>query len=168
MDEVAVPKENLLGAKNEGGKIIMSGLSIERAVLATINMAISKTALEIALNYSREREQFNKPISSFQLIQEKLANIYTEGKASELLVYWSLRQIQKNHRANKEAAASIMYASELATKHALDAIQVLGGYGYMKEYKIEKFARDAKLLEIGAGTTEIRKLIIARDLIKNK
>ncbi|MHA2253552.1 MAG: acyl-CoA dehydrogenase family protein, partial [Candidatus Kariarchaeaceae archaeon] len=88
--------------------------------------------------------------------------------ASELLVYWALSEVQKNHRANKEAAASIMYAAELSTKHALDSLQVLGGYGYTKEYKIERFVRDAKLLEIGAGTTEIRKIIIARELLKER
>ncbi|OLS26193.1 MAG: Acyl-CoA dehydrogenase [Candidatus Heimdallarchaeota archaeon LC_2] len=167
MDDVAIHKDNLLGNINEGRTIVMTGLSIERATLAAISLGISKTALKIALNYSVEREQFNQPISNFQLIQEKLADIYTESQASHLLVYWALSVVQKNHRANKEAAASIMYAAELSTKHALDAVQVLGGYGYMKEYKIERFARDAKLLEIGAGTTEIRKLIIARDLIKN-
>ncbi len=168
MDDVAIHKENLLGKINEGRTIVMSGLSIERATLAAISLGISKAALDIALNYSVEREQFGKSISNFQLIQEKIANIYTESQASHLLVYWALSEVQKNHRANKEAAASIMYAAELSTKHALDAIQVLGGYGYMKEYKIERLARDAKLLEIGAGTTEIRKLIIARELLKNK
>jgi isovaleryl-CoA dehydrogenase len=168
MDEVSVPKENLLGPLNEGRTIVMSGLSIERATLAAISVGISKTALNIAINYSMEREQFGKAISNFQLIQEKLANIYTEAKASELLVYWALAETQKNHRANKEAAASIMYAAELSTKHALDSLQVLGGYGYTKEYKIERFVRDAKLLEIGAGTTEIRKLIIARELLKER
>lgn len=167
MDDVAVPKDNILGNVDQGHKIVMSGLSIERATLATISLAISKTALDIALKYSIEREQFGKPISSFQLIQEKLANIYTETKASELLVYWAINEVQEKHRSNKEAAASIMYASELSTKHALSAIQVLGGYGYTKEYKIERFARDAKLLEIGAGTNEIRRIIIARDLIKS-
>ncbi|MHA2170255.1 MAG: acyl-CoA dehydrogenase family protein [Candidatus Kariarchaeaceae archaeon] len=168
MDEVPVPKENLLGPLNEGRTIVMSGLSIERATLAAISVGISKTALNIAINYSMEREQFGTAISNFQLIQEKLADIYTESKASELLVYWALAKTQKNHRANKEAAASIMYAAELSTKHALDSLQVLGGYGYTKEYKIERFVRDAKLLEIGAGTTEIRKLIIARELLKER
>ncbi|MHA2100430.1 MAG: acyl-CoA dehydrogenase family protein [Candidatus Kariarchaeaceae archaeon] len=168
MDDVAIHKENLLGDVNEGRTIVMSGLSIERATLAAISLGISKASLEIALNYSVEREQFGTTISNFQLIQEKLANIYAEGQASHLLVYWALSEVQKNHKANKEAAASIMYAAELSTKHALDAVQVLGGYGYMKEYRIERLARDAKLLEIGAGTTEIRKLIIARELLKNK
>lgn len=168
MDDVAIHKDDLLSNVNEGSKIVMSGLSIERATLAAISLGISKAALEIALNYSIEREQFGKSISSFQLIQEKIANIYTESQASHLLVYWALTEVQKNHRANKEAAASIMYAAELSTKHALDAVQVLGGYGYMKEYKIERLARDAKLLEIGAGTTEIRKLIIARELLKGR
>lgn len=166
MDEVPVPKENLLGEKNSANRIIMEGLSVERAVLAAISLGISKTSLNIALKYSVEREQFGKSISNFQLIKEKLANMYTETKASELLVYNALSEIQNNPKANKEAASSIMYAAERSTIHALEALQVLGGYGYTREYKIERFVRDAKLLEIGAGTTEVRKLIIARELLK--
>ncbi len=167
-DQVRVPKGNILGELNNGRQIVMSGLSVERAVLAAISLAISKTSLQIALNYSLEREQFGRPIAQFQLIQDKLARIYTETQASHLLVYWALIEIQDDHTKNKEAAASIMFASERSTQHALEAIQVLGGAGYMKEYQIERFMRDAKLLEIGAGTTEIRKLIIARELIKEK
>jgi len=165
-DQVRVPKENVLGKVNEGRKIVMSGLSIERAVLASISLAISKTSLQMALDYSMERTQFGQKIANFQLIQDKLARLYTESQASHLLVYWALSEVQSNHKRNKEAAASILFASERSTQHALEAIQVLGGAGYMKEYKIEKFMRDAKLLEIGAGTNEIRKLIIARSLIK--
>lgn len=165
-DQVRVPKANILGKLNEGRTIVMSGLSIERAVLASISLAISKTSLKIATDYALEREQFGKPIAKFQLIQDKLARIYTESQAAHLLVYWALSEVQDDHQRNKEAAASIMYASERSTQHALEAIQVLGGAGYMKEYKIERFMRDAKLLEIGAGTTEIRKLIIARALLK--
>lgn len=167
LDEVRVPKSHVLGEINAGSNILMSGLSIERATLAAISVGISKTSLMMALQYSQEREQFGRPISQFQMIQDKLAKMYTEGKAAELLVYWALAQVQDNHRSNIEAAASIMYAAERSTVHALDAIQILGGYGYMKEYKIERFMRDAKLLEIGAGTTEIRKLVIARELLKN-
>ncbi len=166
--DVAVPKENLMGELNRGKYIVMSGLSIERAVLSSINLAISKTVLQIATQYANEREQFGQTIGKFQMIQEKLANIYIESTAAELLVYSTLSQLQKNHRMNKEAAAAILYTSETSTRHALDAIQILGGYGYMKEYKVEKFMRDAKLLEIGAGTNEIRRLIIARDLLSGK
>jgi len=167
MDEVAIPKENLLGELNKGGAIVMSGLSIERATLAAISLGISKSSLNIALRYSKEREQFGQSISNFQMIQDKLAMMYTETKASELLVYDSLSIIQNNHKANKEAASAILYAAEMSTRHALEGIQILGGYGYMKEYKIERLMRDAKLLEIGAGTSEIRKLIIAKDLLKS-
>lgn len=166
-DNVKVPVENVMGAVNEGRKIVMGGLSAERAVLAAISLGISESVSQMALTYSLEREQFGQKIANFQLIQDKLANMYTETMTSKLLVYWAVSEIQKNHRANKEAAASIWYAAEKSTKLALDAIQVLGGAGYMKEYKVEKFMRDAKLLEIGAGTTEIRKLIIARDLIRS-
>ncbi|MDH5401003.1 MAG: acyl-CoA dehydrogenase family protein [Candidatus Heimdallarchaeota archaeon] len=166
LEDVAIPKENILGQVNNGRSVAMSGLAIERAVLAAISLGISKTALDISLKYSSERHQFGKPINEFQLIKEKIANMYTETQASHFLVYWALSEIETNHNANKESCASIMHASEKSTIHALDAIQILGGYGYMKEYKIEKFARDAKLLEIGAGTTEVRKIIIARELIK--
>ncbi|RMG42503.1 MAG: isovaleryl-CoA dehydrogenase [Methanobacteriota archaeon] len=165
-DEVKVPAENLMGIENEGRKIVMSGLSAERATLAAISVGICQRAGEIALNYSLEREQFGQKIANFQMIQDKLARMYVEGKASRLLVYWALKEIERDHRANVPAAASIYYAAERSTQIALDAIQVLGGYGYMKEYEIEKFARDAKLLEIGAGTSEIRKLIIAKELIR--
>lgn len=165
-DEVKVPAENLMGVENEGRKIVMSGLSAERATLAAISVGISQRAGEIALNYSLEREQFGQKIANFQMIQDKLAQMYVEAKASRLLVYWALKEIERDHKANVPAAASILYAAEKSTKIALDAIQVLGGYGYMREYEVEKFARDAKLLEIGAGTSEIRKLIIAKELIR--
>ena len=164
-DNVRVHKSDILGKLHQGKEILMSGLSIERAVLASISLGISKTSLKIALEYSKERIQFGKPISKFQMIQDKLATIYTETKASHLLVYWALSEIQNDHKKNKEAAASILFAAEKSTKHSLEAIQILGGAGYMTEYQIERFMRDAKLLEIGAGTTEIRKLIIAKDLI---
>jgi isovaleryl-CoA dehydrogenase len=165
-ENVKVPVENVMGEVNDGRKIVMAGLSAERAVLAAISLGISEAVSEIALSYSLEREQFGQKIANFQLIQDKLAKMYTETMTSKLLVYWALERIQRNHKANKEAAASILYAAEKSTQLALDAIQVLGGAGYMKEYKVEKFMRDAKLLEIGAGTSEIRKLIIARDVIK--
>ncbi len=165
-DDVKVPVENVMGIENEGRKIVMSGLSAERATLAAISLGISERAADIALRYALEREQFGKKIAQFQMIQDKLAQMYVETQASKLLVYWALTELQKNHAANMPAAASILYAAEKSTKIALDAVQILGGYGYMKEYVVERFARDAKLLEIGAGTSEIRKLIIARELIK--
>ncbi|MBX8644101.1 MAG: isovaleryl-CoA dehydrogenase, partial [Thermoplasmata archaeon] len=110
--------------------------------------------------------QFGEPIANFELIQEKIAEMYTGIAASRLLIYSALSVLQKDRRRNKEAAAAIMFASEAATRSALDCIQIMGGYGYMKEFQAERFMRDAKLLEIGAGTTEIRKIIIAREVLK--
>jgi len=165
-DDVKVPADNIMGEVDQGQKIVMSGLSAERATLAGISLGISEAVSQMALNYSLEREQFDQKIANFQMIQDKLANMYVESMASKLLVYYAVSKLKENHRVNREPAASIYYAAEKSTKLALDAIQILGGYGYMKEYKVEKFMRDAKLLEIGAGTSEIRKLIIARDLIR--
>jgi len=165
-DDVKVPVENIMGQLDQGHKIVMSGLSAERATLAGISLGISEAVSQMALNYSLEREQFDQKIANFQMVQAKLANMYVESMTSKLLVYYAVSKVMENHGVNREPAASIYYAAEKSTKLALDAIQILGGYGYMKEYKVEKFMRDAKLLEIGAGTSEIRKLIIARDLIR--
>ena len=165
-DDVKIPVENVMGEVDKGHRVVMSGLSAERATLAGISLGISEAVSQMALNYSLEREQFGEKIANFQMIQDKLANMYVETMTSKLLVYYAVSKVMENHKANREPAASIYYAAEKSTKLALDAIQVMGGYGYMKEYKVEKFMRDAKLLEIGAGTSEIRKLIIARDLIR--
>ena len=155
-----------MGKKNEGAGIVMSGLSVERAVLAGISLGIQEQCLDLAVDYSRQRKQFGLPISKFELIQEKIANMYVGIEASRLLIYKSLQVLQKDKSKNREAAAAIMFAAETSTKTALDAIQIMGGYGYMKEFRVEKLMRDAKLLEIGAGTTEIRKMIIARELLE--
>ena len=166
LDSCNVPTTSLLGKKNEGAAIVMSGLSVERAVLAGISLGIQEQCMDLAVDYSRQRKQFGLPISKFELIQEKIANMYVGIEASRLLIYKSLHALQKDKRKNREAAAAIMFSAETSTKTALDAIQIMGGYGYMKEFRVEKLMRDAKLLEIGAGTTEIRKLIIARELLE--
>ncbi len=165
-DGCRVPANNVLGRENEGSHIVMSGLSVERAVLAAISLGIQEEMLEMSVKYSKERKQFGEPIANFELIQEKIAEMYTGIAASRLLIYSALSVLQKDRRRNKEAAAAIMFASEAATRSALDCIQIMGGYGYMKEFQAERFMRDAKLLEIGAGTTEIRKIIIAREVLK--
>jgi len=162
-----VPSDHLVGEENKGSYIVMSGLSIERAVLASIALGIQEEMLEIAAKYAKRRKQFGTPISEFEMIQEKIAEMYVGIESSRLLIYKSLSALQKDRRSNKEAAAAILYSAEAATKSALDAIQILGGYGYMKEFRVEKFMRDAKLLEIGAGTTEIRKIIIAREVLRD-
>ena len=164
-DSCEVPAGALVGRKNDGAGIVMSGLSVERAVLAGISLGIQEQCMDLAISYAKERKQFGVPISQFELIQEKIAEMYVGIEASRLLIFKALHILQKDKRKNKEAAAAIMFASEASTRTALDAIQIMGGYGYMREFRVEKLMRDAKLLEIGAGTTEIRKLIIARELL---
>ncbi len=164
-DSCKVPSSSMLGGKNEAASIVMSGLSVERAVLAGISLGIQEQCLDLSLAYAKERRQFGVPISKFEMIQEKIANMYVGIEASRLLILKALQILQKDKRKNKEAAAAIMYASETSTRSALEAVQIMGGYGYMREFKVEKLMRDAKLLEIGAGTTEIRKIVIARELL---
>jgi isovaleryl-CoA dehydrogenase len=166
-EDCPVPSDHLIGEENKGSYIVMSGLNIERAVLAAISLGIQEEMLDIAVKYAKQRKQFGAPISEFEMIQEKIAGMYVGIESSRLLIYKSLSILQKDSRSNKEAAAAILFSAEAGTRSALDAIQILGGYGYMKESKVEKFMRDAKLLEIGAGTTEIRKLVIAKEVLRS-
>lgn len=160
-----VPQENLLGSENEGVAVMMGGLNVERAVLTAIPVGIMAECLALSLEYARQREQFGQKIGQFQLIQEKLANMETLLDASRLLMYRSLSSVQSDVSAARASAVALTFASEASTKVALEAIQVYGGYGYMRDYPLERLARDAKLLEIGAGTSEIRRLLVARDLL---
>lgn len=164
-NDVEVPAENLLGKENHGVEIVMSGLNVERAVLGGIPLGIMETCLDLSLRYARERRQFDRPIGEFQLVQEKLANMYMLLTTSRLLVHHALLSVQKDKRTSRPACAALTYASESSTKVALEAIQIYGGNGYMREYPLERLMRDAKLLEIGAGTSEIRRLVIARELL---
>jgi isovaleryl-CoA dehydrogenase len=161
----ALPRDRLVGAENEGVRIMMGGLNVERAVLAAIPVGIMAECLERSLEYARQREQFGQKIGRFQLIQEKLANMYMHLEASRALLYRALDQVATDPRTMGPAAAALTYASEASTRVALDAIQVHGGYGYMRDLPLERLARDAKLLEIGAGTSEIRRLLLARELL---
>lgn len=163
--EVEVPRANLVGSENEGVAVMMSGLNVERAVLAAIPVGIMEECLSLSLAYAREREQFGKKIGSFQLIQEKLANMHFQLEASRLLLYQALDAVQHDKNNAQSGAMALTFASEASTRVALDAIQVYGGYGYMRDYPLERLARDAKLLEIGAGTSEIRRLLVARQLL---
>lgn len=169
LEDVRVPARNVLGTVDQGVDVMMSGLDIERAFLAGEQLGLAERALELSVAYAKERKQFGQPIGTFQLIQGKLADMYTTVEAMRWLVYrtavYADTQYAAGKRASKEAAASIMYAGEAATRVALDAIQIHGGYGYLMEAEVQRILRDAKLLEIGAGTTEIRKLIIARELL---
>ena len=163
--DVEVPADHRVGAENEGVRVMMSGLNIERAVLAAIPVGIMAECLDRSVAYAREREQFGQKIGRFQLIQEKLANMYTQLEASRLLLYRALLAVQTDQRSLRASAAALTYASEASTRVALEAIQVFGGNGYMRDLPIERLARDAKLLEIGAGTSEIRRLVVARELL---
>ena len=163
--DMRVPAENLLGRENHGAEVMMGGLNVERAVLAGIPIGIMQECLDRAVAYAKEREQFGQKIGHFQLVAVKLANIFTDLEASRYLVYSALDTVDRDKRSLKESAAALTFASEASTRAALEAIQVWGGYGYMRDVPLERFARDAKLLEIGAGTSEIRRLIIANELL---
>jgi isovaleryl-CoA dehydrogenase len=164
-DHVRVPLENLLGRENEGVGVMMSGLNVERAVLAAIPLGIMESCLEFSVKYAMEREQFGQKIGSFELIQEKIANMYMDLEASRLLLYHALEAVSVDKRTGRPSCAALTFASEASTRVALAAIQIHGGYGYMRDLPLERLARDAKLLEIGAGTSEIRRLVIARELL---
>ncbi|MFC1665206.1 isovaleryl-CoA dehydrogenase [Pseudomonadota bacterium] len=159
-----VPKENLLGKLNEGVKVLMSGLDYERAVLAGGPLGIMQACLEVVLPYCRDRRQFGKSIGEFQLIQGKLADMYTTLGACRAYVYAVARACDRGETTRKDAAGAILYAAEKATWMALEAIQILGGNGYVNGYPTGRLLRDAKLYEIGAGTSEIRRMLIGREL----
>ncbi len=160
-----VPADNLLGRENEGVAVMMSGLNIERAVLAAIPVGILAECLDRCLGYAREREQFGQKIGRFELVQEKIANMFAALEASRLLVDRALAAVGEETRTHRWSATALTYASEASTRVALDAIQLFGGTGYMRDLPLERLARDAKLLEIGAGTSEIRRLLVARELL---
>lgn len=170
-DQCLVPEENMLGEENSGIAILMKGLDRERAIIGGLALGLAEGAFALALKQSKERIQFGQPISNFQLIQAKLADMYTAIEASRLLVYKAAILADKEDRGgkgseiHKVAGASALFAGEMVTRVALDAVQIHGGYGYMMEHPVNKFLRDAKLLEIGAGTSEIRRLLIAKELL---
>ncbi len=159
-----VPEENVLGPLNGGVEVLMSGLDYERAVLAAGPIGIMQAALDVVLPYIHDRKQFGKPIGEFQLIQGKVADMYVEMNATRAYVYAVAKACDRGETTRKDAAGAILYAAEKATKIALDAIQVLGGNGYINDYPTGRLLRDAKLYEIGAGTSEIRRFLIAREL----
>ncbi len=160
-----VPADRLVGAENEGVAIMMSGLNVERAVLGGIPVGIMAECLERSLDYARTREQFGQKIGRFELVQAKLSDMYADLEAARWLVFAALDSVGKDRRSLRASAAALTFASEASTRHALAAIQIHGGYGYMRDLPLERLARDAKLLEIGAGTSEIRRLVVARELL---
>ena len=173
-DNCIVHIENVLGRVNGGIQVLMGGLDVERAFFAAESLGIAEGAFELGLKYSKEREQFGQPICNFQLIKAKLADMYTEIEAARGLVYQAavMADLDKMQRGGKGteihkiAAAAILFTAEMSTRVVNQAIQIHGGYGYMLEFPINRFYRDAKLYEIGAGTSEIRRLIIADELIR--
>ena len=144
----------------------MSGLDYERAVLAAGPLGIMQACLDVVLPYVHERKQFGQPIGEFQLMQAKLADMYTATNACRAYVYAVARACDEGRTSRKDAAGAILYAAEAATKIALDAIQILGGNGYINDYPTGRLLRDAKLYEIGAGTSEIRRMLIGRELFE--
>jgi isovaleryl-CoA dehydrogenase len=159
-----VPAENVLGAVDGGVAVLMSGLDYERAVLAAGPLGIMQACLDVVLPYVHERRQFDRPIGEFQLMQGKLADMYTTLSAARAYVYAVARACDRGRTARKDAAGAILHAAERATWMALEAIQCLGGNGYTSDYPTGRLLRDAKLYEIGAGTSEIRRMLIGREL----
>jgi isovaleryl-CoA dehydrogenase len=159
-----VPEDNVLGSVNEGVGVLMSGLDYERVVLAGGPLGIMQACLDAVLPYVHERRQFDRPIGEFQLMQGKLADMYTTLNACRAYVYAVARACDRGETTRKDAAGAILYASERATAMALEAIQALGGNGYINEFPTGRLLRDAKLYEIGAGTGEIRRMLIGREL----
>jgi isovaleryl-CoA dehydrogenase len=161
-----VPEANILGKLNEGVKVLMSGLDYERVVLSAGPLGIMQACLDVVVPYIHERKQFGQAIGEFQLIQGKVADMYTTLNACRAYVYTVAKACDRGETTRKDAAGVILYAAEKATQMALDAIQILGGNGYINEYSTGRLLRDAKLYEIGAGTSEIRRMLIGRELFK--
>lgn len=159
-----VPAENVLGTVGRGVNVLMSGLDYERAVLAAGPVGIMQACLDVVLPYVHERKQFGEAIGQFQLVQGKLADMYAVTSAARAYVYAVAAACDRGRTTRKDAAGAILYAAERATQVALDAIQLLGGNGYINEYATGRLLRDAKLYEIGAGTSEIRRMLIGREL----
>jgi isovaleryl-CoA dehydrogenase len=162
--DVEVPFDNMLGEEGAGVEVLMSGLDYERTVLAGGPLGIMAACLDVAVPYARERKQFDQPIGEFQLVQGKLADMYTTMNACKAYVYSVAKACDRGQTTRKDAAGAILYAAEKATQVALDAIQLLGGNGYINDYPTGRLLRDAKLYEIGAGTSEIRRMLIGREL----
>lgn len=165
-NECRVPAENVLGTLNRGVNVLMSGLDYERTVLAAGPLGIMQACLDLVLPYVHERKQFGQAIGEFQFIQGKLADMYTDLSASRAYLYSVARSCDNGRVDRKDAAGVILYAAERATQMALQTIQILGGNGYINEYPSGRLLRDAKLYEIGAGTSEIRRMLIGRELFK--
>ena len=164
-EDCEVPEENVMGPLNGGVGVLMSGLDYERTVLSGIQLGIMQACLDVVLPYVRERRQFGKPIGAFQLMQAKIADMYVALNSARAYVYAVARACDAGKTTRFDAAGAILLASENAMRVALEAVQALGGAGYTKDWPVERYMRDAKLLDIGAGTSEIRRMLIGRELI---
>ncbi len=162
--DVEVPEENILGGLNQGVKVLMSGLDYERVVLSGGPTGIMRACMDIVVPYIHDREQFGKSIGEFQLVQGKIADMYTRMNASRSYLYAVAASCDRGETTRKDAAGVILYCAESATQLALDAIQLLGGNGYINDFATGRLLRDAKLYEIGAGTSEIRRMLIGREI----
>ena len=165
-EDCEVPEENVLGETGKGVNVLMSGLDYERAVLAAGPLGIMQAAMDVVVPYVHTRKQFGQAIGEFQLVQGKLADMYTTMNACKAYVYAVAKACDRGETARKDAAGAILYAAEKATQLALDAVQLLGGNGYINDYPTGRLLRDAKLYEIGAGTSEIRRWLIGRELFE--
>ena len=163
-DNVEVPEENILGIENGGVRVLMSGLDYERVVLSGGPVGIMQACMDVVVPYIHDRKQFGQSIGEFQLVQGKVADMYTQLNASRAYLYAVAQACDRGETTRKDAAGVILYTAERATQLALDAIQILGGNGYINEFPTGRFLRDAKLYEIGAGTSEIRRMLIGREL----
>jgi isovaleryl-CoA dehydrogenase len=164
-DDCEVPEENVMGTLNGGVAVLMSGLDYERTVLAAGPLGIMQACLDVVLPYVRERKQFGKPIGSFQLMQAKIADMVVALSSARAYVYAVARACDAGKTTRHDAAGAILYASESAVRVSLEAVQALGGAGYTKDFPVERYARDAKLYDIGAGTSEVRRFLIGREVI---
>ena len=165
-EDCRVPAKNMVGMENGGVKVLMSGLDYERTVLAAGPVGIMQACLDVVLPYVHERKQFGRSIGEFQLIQGKIADMYTVLSASRAYLYAVARSCDQGRSSRKDAAGVILFVSERATQMALETIQILGGNGYINDYPAGRLLRDAKLYEIGAGTSEVRRMLIGRELFK--
>ncbi|MGR7997861.1 MULTISPECIES: isovaleryl-CoA dehydrogenase [unclassified Xanthobacter] len=165
-EECEVPEENVLGSVGRGVKVLMSGLDYERVVLSAGPLGIMQAAMDIVLPYIHERKQFGQPIGEFQLVQGKIADMYVTMNSCKAYVYAVAKACDRGETTREDAAGAILIAAEKATQLALDAIQLLGGNGYINDYPTGRLLRDAKLYEIGAGTSQIRRMLIGRELFK--
>jgi isovaleryl-CoA dehydrogenase len=163
-EDCKVPVDNVLGKEGDGVRILMSGLDYERVVLAGGCIGLMAATLDVVVPYVHERKQFDQPIGTFQLMQGKIADMYTTMNACRAYVYAVAAACDRGETARKDAAGCILYAAEKATQVALEGIQALGGNGYINDYPVGRLLRDAKLYEIGAGTSEIRRMLIGREL----